>query len=565
MRFLFVHAWSGFSLAQWYLRDTLETSSPVPIEFRAYDMPVTGVPINDTLPRLLASWRPDIVGFSCHYWSTPAFLEASKWVGHLCPGATVVLGGPHVNSEAMADRLLRAHPTVHYVLRGAVSDALCQLVGAVAGMQGCEAIDGLSHRDGDQLRHNPSGAARSRRHGPIFHRGNHALTDTLSTVSTASYETMIGCRARCIYCVYPTEKFELIDDDLVRSELSYLCSLNVPNIRICDAHFAGVGDRAKMLLRHLANVNRRSSIKVYPDTRHVDAEYVRLLTECNADITAIGVQTTNPASLKAIKRRPVEDKLEAVRLLLDAFPNTPADVIVGLPEDDPTTLRQTLSDVAGLGFRRINAFRLHLFAGTTLGDLPSTYLHMPDVVQTGNGQVLSSKKFPPDSAAEVANLVHTARIVMPLQRTRAWLDRRHRAHELMGLCDTLPSAVLLDLAMLMEAFHPVALIRAFRSTVATLSDALGGDPQLSERLSLDLLEFLRSNCQERGLTEFQWDADAHSRRVRLVYVPLSTGAVACWDLRKRTLDVEPAQPERYGPDLLWIRGGAPARPEVMQT
>ena len=565
MRFLFVHSWSGFSLAEWYLRDALNAVAGNAVEFKAIDLPTDGVPINDTLPRVIVTWKPDVVGFSCHYWSFREYLEASHTIKHLSPKTTVVFGGPQVNSTQVAAGVLNAHPTVDYVLRGAVQESLWHLFEASCGRWANDTISGLSYRRAGMVRHNAIEPAPSRRNAPIFCRDNAALTEHLSHAREASYETVVGCRARCAYCVYPVSKFERIDDDLVEAELRYLLAFGVPFVRVCDAHFAGVKSRAKRFLQHIARVNRRSSVKIYPDPRHVDREYIELLKAANADVTSIGVQTTNPSSLDVIKRHPVHEHLEAVQMLLEAFPHTPADCIVGLPSDAPDDVERTFRDVLDIGFSRVNAFRLHLFPGTTLGDTPEQFMDPGDVVHTDKGQLLSSRSFPVEALERVANLVHTVETVCPLVGTRRWLRERGRAGRLMDLAHRLDSATLLELRDRITSPFPSELLSHFQSSVRTIAAGLGEEPEILQRVAVDLIEYLRSSCAERRIQDFQWGTD--NRRVAVVEVGLPSGEAGVWDVRHGEVRYGPA-PRRRADERHVLRIGiqgdvrGPGRPSI---
>jgi hypothetical protein len=323
-----------------------------------------------------------------------------------------------------------------------------------------------------------------------------------------------------------------------------------------------------MLLRHLRRINRRSSIKLYPDLRHVDAEYIDLLREADADPTSIGVQSTNPAALETIRRRPVQDRLAELRTLLEAFPNTPADVIVGLPSDTPEGLERTLRDLVSLGFRRVNAFRLHLFPGTALGDDPAAFPDMADVLQTDTGQVLTSRGFPTASLEHVASLVHAAEIVMPLVQTRNLLARIGLVDRLIDLATRLQPDVLLELRSRMAAFHPVRLVRGFEDTVATIASGLGvtvEQPRLVEAVQLDLLEYLRANCADRHIRDFLWDADAHGRRIRRVELELLSHRTAVWDLPEATIRFSCEPPPGDGHDRHLLGPTALPRPEATPT
>jgi hypothetical protein len=105
MKFLFVHSWQGFCLAEWYLREAISNHCKVVTHFQSIDIPSNGIPANDTLERIIFSWKPEIIGFSCHFWSVNTYIEACSWIKNINPKIIIVFGGPQVNSVNSAQNL----------------------------------------------------------------------------------------------------------------------------------------------------------------------------------------------------------------------------------------------------------------------------------------------------------------------------------------------------------------------------------------------------------------------------------------------------------------------------
>lgn len=479
MKLLFVHGWRGFSLAEWILRHGCERAG-LEVSFQALAHPPAGAPATDALERLVAAWRPEMVGFSCHWWSLPDFIEAARWIGRR--GATVVFGGPQVSSISMAEALLSQHKAIDLVVRGPGEQALPALIGGA----GPSAIAGASYRDGAVIRHTPAATARPTRDRLLFHPGNERLDEQVRDAFEVSYETVIGCRNRCSYCVYGAAAPVVLDEALVRQELAFLCSRRIRHLRINDAHFGGDADRAKRLLDHLARVNQRTSVKVYPDLRHLDREYLALVRAANAEVTSIGIQSTNHAALTAIGRAPVHTRRPAIEALLEAFPEVPADVILGLPGDDLEGVRATLVEVLALGFGQINAFRLTAFPGTPLGDDPEGAFGGP-VELSSSGQVLASPRFPREAQAELTRLALAAEVAVLLREARRRLARAGVSEA--ALLDRL-STIELERLMLIHqrltASEPSRLLGSLRWLVRALAEHSGGDREVRDGLRLDL-------------------------------------------------------------------------------
>lgn len=406
MNILFVHSWQGFSLAEWYLKYALKENFRGKINFHSVDLPGTEIPANDKLPRSLFYHNPALVGFSCYYWNIDYFINASHWIKSVRPDIKIVFGGPQVRSVKAAENILRDNGEVDFVIRGEGETALCWLAGEIAsGKTGnSDKIPNLSYRSGNTIRHNPEIRSVTTR-GPVFCRANRELSEKISTLDEVSYETVRGCYEKCAFCFYPTTRYGIVDDELVFSELSFLCDQPIRNLRICDTHFGGNAERAKRILRHLAFRNKDITIRIYPDINHIDDEYIDLVKASGSRITSISIQSTNLDALKIIGRKAVHMQTSRIKLVLEKFPDVPADLIIGLPGDSVKGLEQTFNDVLELGFSRVNLFRLMLFPGTAMYENRSDFFKEENLTVSSTGQVITSSDFPPGVQQELSRMI----------------------------------------------------------------------------------------------------------------------------------------------------------------
>ena len=235
MKFLFVHSWRGFCLAKWYLKEAIISRFGVDINFQSVDIPSNGIPANDMLIRIVSQWKPDIIGFSCHYWSISTFLEATKWVKYLQPTVTTVMGGPQVRSKDIAQKFLHNYESIDFIIRGAGEEPLCRLLECLFSKKPFEKIPGLSFRMENQIVHNPLSVTHLRPRKLIFHRENLELIGELSLYNEVAYETVKGCYSQCLYCYYNTDHFEILDDNMVQAELALICDMQVNRVQ-CHIH-----------------------------------------------------------------------------------------------------------------------------------------------------------------------------------------------------------------------------------------------------------------------------------------------------------------------------------------
>jgi radical SAM superfamily enzyme YgiQ (UPF0313 family) len=446
MKFLFIHSWQGFCLAEWYLREAISNYFGDEIHFESIDIPSNGIPANDTLQRIVFSWGPDIIGFSCHYWSIAAFFEASDWIKKTNPKAFIVLGGPQVNSINSAQIILESYKSIDFIIRGSGEESICKLIESFNLNKSRLTVPGLSFRDNGVIVHNKIINGSRWPKNLIFHQGNAKLTNHILALHEVSFETTRGCYSKCIYCYYPIDNFEIIDDEKVFSELLFICNSEVENLRICDTHFGGTKERAKKILRYLKKINHHTSVKIYPNLLHIDEEYIQLIKESGAQITSIGIQSTNLVALKKINRNGLHSEDRKIQLILNEFPDVPADLIVGLPGDSLSGLKKSFQETLSLGFSNVNIFRLMVFPGTTLSEKLTEYYDSEKIVISTQGQLIYSTDFPVKDQKKISNYIYALEIICWILRNqKVDITASERVSKFNNMTNKLNSDQLLDL------------------------------------------------------------------------------------------------------------------------
>ena len=446
MKFLFVHSWQGFCLAEWYLREAISNHCKVVTHFQSIDIPSNGIPANDTLERIIFSWKPEIIGFSCHFWSVNTYIEACSWIKNINPEIIIVFGGPQVNSVNSAHKILESQKNIDYIIRGPGEEAICELIENIKLNKTMLTVPGLSFINSGKIVHNEVLSFCKWKKNLIFHQGNSQLVEHILPLNEISYETTRGCYSKCIYCYYPIDKFEILNDDRIFSELSFICNLKIRNLRICDTHFGGTKERAKKILRYLTKINHHISIKIYPDLHHIDDEYIQLIKAAGAQITSIGIQTTNPAALKKINREGLHHLEQQIRLILNEFPEVPADLMVGLPGDNANGLEKSFRDILSLGFSSVNIFRLMIFPGTKLSENISDYYDMAKTSVSPQGRLIYSPDFKLKDQRKISNYIYALEIICWLIRIRTVnLSADERIGRFVRMAEKLDSEQLIDI------------------------------------------------------------------------------------------------------------------------
>ena len=360
-----LEAGTDIQLALYYLKGYLLKNSP------RSEVAIQVFNENQSIPAILRKiirHQPQVIGFSCYLWNIEKTLKLCRELKIIDRDLKIVLGGPEVSPRAQD--LLSQEKAVDVVVRGEGEEAFAQLVGSISHSgKGLDRINGISFRKGEQIIHNPD-------RGHLRHIGNIPSPYLSGTVNLKDknivdvpLETMRGCFYRCHYCYYhknfPVARhFPL---SRVEKELKLILSHKPHEVYIMDATFNSHPARAKKILRMFIKHNQGANLHVELKAELVDAEMAGLLSRANAYNIEIGIQSTNPKTLKAINRRLNKEKFKKGIRLLNKFKlYYEIQLIDALPFQGYDSLMQSLDWLYSLRPAKVVIFRLAVLAGTAL-------------------------------------------------------------------------------------------------------------------------------------------------------------------------------------------------------
>ncbi len=202
------------------------------------------------------------------------------------------------------------------------------------------------------------------------------------------------CRQKCLYCDfnsyagYGREAMEAYAEALCREIALRSKSLSVNGH--ASVYFGGgtpsllptelTAKITETLKKHgYWQAPREASIEANPGT--VDLTKLQALRKMGFDRISFGVQSLNDTELKTIGRvHNAAEALEAIALAGKAgFKRINADVIYGLPGQTMDSLKNTLTQLAGLNIEHLSVYGLIVEEGTPLAHLAqSGQLSLPD-------------------------------------------------------------------------------------------------------------------------------------------------------------------------------------------
>ena len=168
------------------------------------------------------------------------------------------------------------------------------------------------------------------------------------------YETSRGCPFRCSYCLSSVDKcLRFRDLDLVKRELQYFLDQKVPQVKFVDRTFNCRHGHAKEIWKYLLeHDNGITNFHFEVSADLLNEEELELISRMRPGLIQleIGVQSTNPDTIREIKRTMNFERLSEVVKKIKAMGNTHQhlDLIAGLPYEGYESFGQSFDDVYGL-------------------------------------------------------------------------------------------------------------------------------------------------------------------------------------------------------------------------
>lgn len=319
--------------------------------------------------------KPDVIGFSCYIWNIRMVLETAEEIHKLLPKTELWLGGPEVSFAC--DRLLQKYPYIKGIIIGEGEETFLSLLKYYLkeDTAALEDIPGLalpcgrtSERDLVDLSRVPF----------LYSAGTEdSLNDFENRI--IYYESSRGCPFRCSYCLSSIDKkVRLRDIELVKKELQFFLDNRVPQVKFIDRTFNCNHDHAKTIWRYiLAHDNGVTNFHFEVAADILDEEELCLLNQMRPGLVQleIGVQTTNPDTLKEIRRHMRMDKLRYVAARIHEGRNIHMhlDLIAGLPYEGYESFARSFGEVYAMKPEQLQLGFLKVLKGSYMYEKAKDY------------------------------------------------------------------------------------------------------------------------------------------------------------------------------------------------
>ena len=293
--------------------------------------------------------QPELLCFSCYIWNLDYVEELVREIKKILPETIIWLGGPEVSYDAK-EVLLRL-PEVTGVMKGEGEETFAALLDFYHGKT--ERLDetaGITFRKEDgEIRENTWREVMDLSLVPFVYEDL-----SLFEHKIIYYETSRGCPFRCSYCLSSVDKcLRFRDLDLVKRELQYFLDQKVPQVKFVDRTFNCRHGHAKEIWKYLLeHDNGITNFHFEVSADLLDEEELELISRMRPGLIQleIGVQSTNPDTIREIKRTMNFERLSEVVKRIKTMGNTHQhlDLIAGLPYEGYESFGQSFDDVYGL-------------------------------------------------------------------------------------------------------------------------------------------------------------------------------------------------------------------------
>ena len=299
----------------------------------------------DEILKDIYSSGADVVCFSCYIWNISFVRELIRDLVKILPKTAFWAGGPEVSYDA--EKFLTEMPEMTGVMVGEGEKTFHDLLEFYRdGKDSLEEISGIAYRTGDKIIHNGWRELMDLSAIPFVYEHLEKFENRI-----IYYESSRGCPFSCSYCLSSIDKkLRFRDLELVKKELQFFLDHRVPQVKFVDRTFNCKHEHAMTIWKYiLEHDNGVTNFHFEISADLLREEEMELMSQMRPGLIQleIGVQSTNPETIRAIHRHMDLKKLEHCVNRVHSFRNIHQhlDLIAGLPYEDYDTFHQSFNDV----------------------------------------------------------------------------------------------------------------------------------------------------------------------------------------------------------------------------
>jgi len=309
--------------------------------------------------------KPEIVGFSCYVWNFRGSLAAARALKQLSPTTKIVLGGFSIPKHPdRVKEFFTEHPYVDFLVHGEGEITFANFLKAYGYQQKLEEVAGITFQSPDYQEGYFSNPKADRIidldaiPSPFLNGMFDGILKTYGDqVTGALWETNRGCPYQCTFCDWgnaDVSRIKIYDMDRLREEINWVSRNKFYYMFMSDANFGIFPERDYQIAEMIADLHEKTGSPHHVVTnwaKNKGENVVRIAERLAkggvASNITMAIQSTNPDTLKAIKRKNLArgemDKLKS--LFHDRYIPTYVEVILGLPLETYESWSQGLNQI----------------------------------------------------------------------------------------------------------------------------------------------------------------------------------------------------------------------------
>lgn len=328
----------------------------------------------DDIMRDIYLEHPDVVCVSCYIWNLSFVKELMADLIKILPGADFWVGGPEVSYDA--EKFLTENSEFKGVMVGEGEETFKELAGYYVekNPQNLKDMTGICYRDKNQIIHNGWRQIMDLSSIPFIYKD---LSEFKNRI--IYYESSRGCPFSCSYCLSSIDKkLRFRDTETVKKELQFFIDNKVPQVKFVDRTFNCKHDHAMAIWKYInEHDNGVTNFHFEISADLLREEELQEMSTMRPGLIQleIGVQSTNPDTIKAIHRTMDFEKLKGIVDRIHSFGNIHQhlDLIAGLPYEDYDSFRHSFNDVYALKPQQLQLGFLKVLKGSHMMEMCGEY------------------------------------------------------------------------------------------------------------------------------------------------------------------------------------------------
>ena len=287
----------------------------------------------------------DIVCFSCYIWNISYIRDLLPDLKKILPGTAFWAGGPEVSFDG--ENFLKENPSLTGIMMGEGESTFLDLAAYyLEGKGSLEAIPGIIYRRDDKMIHNGLRELMDLSQVPFTYEHVEDFANRI-----IYYESSRGCPFSCSYCLSSVDKkLRFRELSLVKKELQFFLDKKVPQVKFVDRTFNCRHDHAMEIWQYIYDHdNGITNFHFEVSADLIREEELELMSRMRPGLIQleIGVQSTNPETIQAIRRTMNLDRLKKTVAQIKSYGNIHQhlDLIAGLPYEDYQSFRNSFCQV----------------------------------------------------------------------------------------------------------------------------------------------------------------------------------------------------------------------------